>query len=150
MSDDPHHFRVTSFEASVQRIEARLIGCRLMNVVHREHDWIFHFENDVAISVHTSWRIVSEGRNQFGDCDDGQRFGLPAPIAGEQIALERLQNKSIRRLTIREDTGDLSISVDGAILEVIHISSGYEGWHLNAGSLEVIAQGGGQLAIWER
>ena len=150
MSGDAQYFRAASFAAIVQRIEARLVDCRLSNVVRREHDWVFSFDNDVTISVYTSWRIVSEGRNRLGDCDDGQQFGVPAPVAGEQAAAELLQNKSIRQLTIREDTGDLCISVDGAILEIIHISSGYEGWHLDAGSLEVIAQGGGQLAIWER
>ena len=130
-------------------IREQLIGKLFRAVQRRENDWVFTFSNNASVGVEASWRIIAEGRNQFGDGDHGHQFGLPAPIDGESLVHELLSGKAVRAIDIREDTGDLILTFDnGTKLEVVHISAGYEGWQLTTGTLNVVAQGGGQLAIW--
>ena len=84
----------------------------------------------------------------MGDCDHGQKFGLPEPVDGARQAETLLSGKKFLKVTIRDDSGDLAIHFDGdTTLEIINISSGYEGWNFTVEKLQVIALGGGELAI---
>jgi hypothetical protein len=96
---------------------------------------------------------VSDSRLAFGDCDHGQKFGLPAPVDGTAKSKQLLLQRAIQTAAVRDDTGDLIITFDGAVLlEVLNNSSGYEGWELHqpiyGRGFQVVAVGGGQLAIW--
>jgi hypothetical protein len=126
-----------------------LIGLHLTEVRRRDSDWSFAFGDSVSLTAECPWRILSDGRIAHADTDDGQKFGLPAPVDGEEKTLRLLRHATIQRITIRGDTGDLSIAFGtGKVLEIINNSSGYEGWHIASADFEVIAPGGGELAIF--
>jgi hypothetical protein len=126
----------------------RLKGRRLIGVDHREFDWAFGFAADAGISVNGPWRVLVEGSIRFASSDDGQKFGLPEPINGGKRTQDLLGQAIIKTVTLREGTGDLSIFFDNAaVLEIFNMSCGYESWHLVVSELEVIATGGGELAI---
>lgn len=132
-------------------LTTRFIGRHLTRVVRREHDWAFGFGDDPALGLRAScpWRILKEGRIAFTDSDDGQQFGLPAPLDGEEVVRRLVGQNSIERISIHPETGDLSIVFsEGTILEVLNMSSGYEGWEIGDAGISVIATGGGELAIY--
>lgn len=130
-------------------LTARLAGRQLTTVIRREYDWAFGF-GDSGLQASCPWRILFEKRIAFTDRDHGQKFGLPAPLDGEKEAQRFLAKKVIESVSIRPDTGDLSITFSGqTVLEVLNMSVGYEGWEIGAGGINVIATGGGELAIYE-
>jgi hypothetical protein len=120
-------------------------------VTRREYDWAFGFGDDQVsgLAVGCPWRILTEDRIAFTNGDDGHQFGLPAPLDGEEATRRLLGQRPIERVLIRSETGDLSIVFSGkAILEVFNMSSGYEGWQIGIPGMNVIATGGGELAIY--
>ena len=128
---------------------ACLVGRRLERVVKRENDWVFSFGDEVALIVGAPWRLIVDGRNEFGDCDHDQQFGLPTPVNGIAETGRFVTGKSVKAVSIRT-TGDLRLAFDDeAVREMIQTSCGYEAWELSAPKLKIVAQGGGQLAIWK-
>ncbi len=129
-----------------------LMGRRLVETKRREYDWAFRFGGTQTFShlrVSCPWRVLIEGRIAFTGGDDGHKFGLPAPLNGEEVTQRLLGQRVIDHLSIRPDTGDLSIFFSGqAILEVLNMSSGYEGWEIGVPGMNVIGVGGGELAIY--
>jgi hypothetical protein len=82
--------------------------------------------------------------------DDGQRFGLPAPINAADKCAKYLLGTTIQAIHLRDATADVSIDFAGDLgLEIIPTSSGYESWQLRDpfGST-FYAQGGGQICRW--
>lgn len=134
-------------------LTAHLVGRHLAEVKRREYDWNFGF-GDVAVSglsVECLWRIIVANRIAFASSDDGHKFGLATALNGEEVALNLLGAKIIERVSIRSDTGDISIFFSNdAVLEVLNMSSGYEGWNIGIPGLSVVATGGGELAITKR
>jgi hypothetical protein len=132
------------------RIEGLLVGHSLIEVERSEFDWLFRFANNVGLRVSCPWRIVVDGRIAYGDCNHAQQFGLPRPIDGAERSINLLRDKTIQGVVIRNDVGDLAIAFsDVTTMEVLNTSSGYEGWQLADGTgWNVVAMGGGQLAIW--
>jgi hypothetical protein len=129
-------------------LTSRLAGHRMTSVEQREFDWAFAFSTDVYLSAGCPWRVLVDDGIALTNSDDGQQFGFPEPIIGEEEVRRLLVEKHIQRIAIHSDTGDLSIFFDCCIiLEVLNMSCGYEGWHLSAGDTEVIALGGGKLAV---
>jgi Family of unknown function (DUF6188) len=132
------------------RLNSRLAEQSLVQTERREYDWVFHFADEVTLRVACPWRILCDGRIALGDCDHAQQFGLPEPVDGAKQSDRLLRGETIQHVTIREDSGDLTIKFRGQTsLEVLNTSSGYEGWELEDGAgLHVIATGGGELALW--
>lgn len=99
------------------------------------------------------WRIVAGGRIAFASEDDGQQFGLPAPLDGEVIANGLIGSRRVTGFRVDRETLDLSLRFEGAVrLDAFSNSCGYEGWHIHLspqdGDLSVIALGGGEVAIF--
>jgi hypothetical protein len=114
--------------------------------------WRADFDDQFMMAFRVPWRIVANGRVAFGDEDDGQQFGLPAPLNGEERAASELGGRIVEALQVDEETGDLRIEFDGNIrIDVFNQSSGYEGWDAyytaRGERWGVIAMGGGQLVI---
>lgn len=125
-----------------------MAGLLLTVVERRDFDWAFGFAGGVAISASCPWRILIDGRIALTVSDDRQKFGLPAPVDAQDQTLRLLSQKPIERVAVRPDTGDLSIIFpEDAALELLNMSSGYEGWQINMPGLNVIATGGGELAV---
>ena len=122
---------------------------RFVAVSHREHDWLFAFDGQANLVVGCLWRLVEGNRIRLTSLDDGQTFGLPAPVDATETINSRLENAVIVTVKIREGTLDLQLTFDtGHTLEIIPDSSGYEAWNLQGSDQQYIAVGGGDLAIF--
>ena len=92
------------------------------------------------------WRLLEHGQIRFTSCDDGHKFGLPAPVDAAYEINVRLANAEIVSVEVREGTLDLTLGFrTGHALEIIPDSSGYESWDLCTKSVRFIATGGGKL-----
>lgn len=128
------------------------LACR--KIVHHENGWYFDLGEHSGISADCPWRILDAGHIAHADEDDGQQFGLPKPVVGEERAFSLLAGKKITSVEVAPVSGDLKIYFGAGIaLEFFVNSSGYESWQASArnGShrVNLVAQGGGQISIWE-
>jgi Family of unknown function (DUF6188) len=114
--------------------------------------WSFGFVGGGSIRVDTFWRVVADGRVQATSDDHGQQFGLPQPIDSGHRAARTLSNATVRRASIINDTGDVVLDFEnGARLEILTTSTGYEGWSLLSPNRdEAIGLGGGDVALPKR
>ena len=87
-----------------------LAGLHLIDVRRREYDWAFEFAANVRLRVECPWRILVDGQIAFAGSDAGHKFGLPAPIDGEERTRRLLGQKTVQQILIRNDTGDLTIT----------------------------------------
>jgi hypothetical protein len=121
---------------------------QLIGVERREQDWFFDFASGMKLTAFGPWRILANGQIALASDDDGQKFGHPAAIVGESLALKLLGESRVHNVSVRDETSDLVIVFySGAVLVILNMSMGYEGWWVGMESLEIVAQGGGQLAI---
>ena len=114
------------------------------------HYWEFHLGKSTFFNVAAPWRIVTDGRIQVAGCDHRQQFGLPEKVDVEREGTVLLRGRRVVRVTLAQDTADVSVFFEGdRRLDVFNSSSGYEGWQLKGddGRL-IVAQGGGQIAEW--
>lgn len=95
----------------------------------RDCDWLFEFDCGLRLNVGTNWRIRNAVGILLTNSDDGQQFGLPAPIDAEATANKLLAGATVESISDESSTGDLVIHLsDGKIIDVITDSSGYESW----------------------
>ena len=127
-----------------------LVG-RQCSAVHREEfSWIFVFDAG-AVTTPMLWRLIESGRIRVTSEDHGHQFGLPAPVDARKEAESILLSRVIELATVRADTGDLILEFsDDLVLELLQTSGGYEAWHLiSPEGQNVVATGGGELALWK-
>lgn len=122
---------------------------RLQSAQHRDYDWVFSFDGEAALVVNCLWRLIEEDRIRFTSEDEGQQFGLPAPVDAGAELNHRLVNATVEAVVLRENTLDLELRFDtGHVLQLIPDSSGYEAWIAHDRDKQFIAVGGGELAIF--
>jgi hypothetical protein len=122
---------------------------RFESVIRREYDWVFRFDEEACLVVECLWRLLEGERIRFTSCDDGNKFGLPAPVDAALEVNQRIANAKVDLVQLRLGTLDLAVKFDsGHVLEVIPNSAGYEAWDLGCRSARFIATGGGELAIF--
>ena len=126
-----------------------LIGLRFQEVIRREFDWVFVFDDRTSLTVACLWRLIDDGRIARTCNDDGHKFGLPAPVnAIEEVNL-RLAGTAIESVEVIAGVLDLHIHFGTKYsVQVLPDSSGYEAWDLCGENRRFIAVGGGQLAIF--
>jgi hypothetical protein len=127
-----------------------MIGRHIAKVSFQEPvSWTFYFGEKGYINAECPWRILNQGRTTRGSDDHGQQYGLPAPIDAAAEAATLLSNLVIDGAQLRVGTSDILIDFSGNLrLEILPISSGYEGWQMmNPFGTEFFAQGGGQISI---
>jgi Family of unknown function (DUF6188) len=125
-----------------------LVQHRFQSITRRECDWVFVFNNGVSLVVNCLWRLVEGGRIRLISQDEGQQFGLPAPVDAVAEINRRLASTSIEAVELREGLLDLDLHFSsGHILQIIPDSSGYEAWELSGSARQFIAVGGGELVI---
>jgi hypothetical protein len=125
-----------------------MIGRRIAEVSFEEPvSWTFQFAYKCYINVACPWRILNRGRPARSSADHGQQYGLPAPIDAVAEATTLLSTVVIDAAQLRVGTSDILIDFSGNLrLEILPISSGYEGWQMmNPFGTEFFAQGGGQI-----
>ena len=128
---------------------AWLVGHRFQSLGRREHDWVAAFDKDASLVVACLWRLVEFGRIRFTSEDDGQKFGLPAPVNAAAEVNGSLAGAAVEGVELQQGLLDLELRFStGHALQIIPDSSGYEAWNLCSGNRQFIAVGGGELAIF--
>ena len=136
------------FDAATEFTDATR-GLRCTEVkLYAADSWSFDFEGRFSLIVQSPWRIVNDRGIALTNEDDGQKFGLPAPINGAIKAMELLSALRLRRVMLMEKTGDIVLEFESDTrLEVFNNSSGYEGWNCGLPSgRQAIGRGGGTIA----
>ncbi len=130
---------------------AWLIGHRFQSLTRREYDWVLALDNDTSIVIECLWRLIEAGRIRFTSEDEGQKFGLPAPVDAAAEVNHRLNGASVGAVELQEGILDLELQFStGHRFQIIPNSSGYEAWNLSRPNSLFIAVGGGELTIIER
>jgi hypothetical protein len=122
---------------------------RLLSVIRQEHQWVFEFECNSGVTVECLWRLLEDGRIRVTSEDDGQQFGLPAPVVAADEVSRRIVGSSVVSVALRDGTLDLELRFQTShVLQIVPTSSGYEAWNAGNGERQYIAVGGGELAIF--
>lgn len=128
-------------------VNSELQGRSLSSVERREFDWCFCFGEGRVLAASCPWRVLAEKGIAASSQDDGHQFGLPAPVNAEARVWEIVADKTIDSIAIT-DGADLSINFKGGVvLQFVNLSMGYEPWHMTLGKREMIAWGGGEIAL---
>ncbi len=128
---------------------AWLVGCRFQSLTRREYDWVVAFDEDASLVIACLWRLVEAGRIRSTSEDDGQQFGLPAPVDAAREINGRLLGAAVEAVELRKGLLDLELRFStGHLLQVIPDSSGYEAWNVCNGNRQFIAVGGGELTVF--
>jgi len=128
-----------------------MIGRTITSVgFHEPIYWSFQFGEEAHISVECPWRILKRGRTVRSSEDHKQQYGLPAPIDAAAEATKLLSAVKVTTAQLRIGTSDILVEFSEHLrLEIIPISSGYEGWQMtDPFRTEYFAQGGGQICVW--
>jgi hypothetical protein len=139
-------------EKAIELLETMVLRLPCTHVEKAGHLWQFRFgDGEATLNLECPWRLLLNGAIALGDDDDGQQFGLPAPLDGVKEAEKLLSASQVSLVEIREGCGDLSLTFqNGVRLEAFNGSSGYEGWTCSGKiGVTVVAQGGGNLSIWK-
>lgn len=123
-----------------------LIGTRLESVERLDYDWSLRFEAGPSLMFQSFWRLVSEAAIEVTSGDDGQLFGLKAPVNAAELLKAKIGEQHISDVRIDEATSDLTIHFgQGLRLEVISTSSGYEAWSLHVKEGQFIGRNGDRV-----
>ncbi len=126
------------------------VGHRFQLLTRREYDWVLDFDKDLSLVVACLWRLIETGRIRVTSQDEGQRFGLPAPVDAAAEVNRRLLDASVKVAKLRPGILDLELQFStGHVLQIIPDSSGYEAWNLSSGNKQFIAVGGGELVVFD-
>ena len=127
-----------------------LIGKELQAATDREYDWVFTFQDGINLTVECLWRLIEGKRIKLTSEDNGQQFGLPAPIVAIDELRKILIGAEIRSIELCEGTLDLVLKFgSGLSLEIIPTSSGHEAWNIGVNDKLYIAGGGGELSVFD-
>ena len=78
--------------------------------------------------------------------DDGQRFGLPAPVDAEALLRQHVENHRLISVEVNTASSDLRLRFDNELaLEILNLSSGYECWTLNSKDGSIMVGRNGQM-----
>ena len=109
-------------------------------------EWVFRFDDDVALQAIAPWRVVVDGRIVIGSCDEGHAFGLGDAIDARQQVRDAVGTSPVSRAWT-DGPGDLHVQFGEIVtLHVFNHSAGYEGWQwFGPGERHVVALGGGRV-----
>jgi hypothetical protein len=94
--------------------------------------------------------MIADGRLVLTSEDHGHPFGLPAPVDAHAQAEARLTGRRVTGVRVRPETADLLLEFEGGLLfEALANSSGYEPWAFRAPGIDLVALGGGGVAIFQ-
>ena len=128
---------------------SRVGGRTVLSLTRREHEWLLMLDGDTQIVVGCLWRLLEAGRVRLTSQDHGQRFGLPDPVDAAGEAALRIAGHRISRAEVSAGTLDLDLHLDsGVVFQIIPDSSGFEAWQVCGPMGQVIATGGGELAVF--
>ena len=120
-----------------------MVGRTITDVSFEEPvHWTFSFGEKGYIGVECPWRILKQGYTTLSSSD-----ATDPSVAATKL----LSAVVIDAAQLRVGTSDILIDFsEGLRLEILPISSVYEGWQMmDPFGTEFFAQGGGQICIWE-
>lgn len=128
---------------------AWLAGHCFQSLARREHDWIITLDTGTSVIVACLWRLTESGRIRCTSEDDGQQFGLPAPVDAAAEVNRHLTGAVITDVRLQQGLLDLELCFStGHVLQIIPDSAGYESWNVSGRNREYIAVGGGDLIVF--
>lgn len=89
-----------------------LIGCRFKNLERREHDWVLRFEGKALIVISCLWRLLDANHIRRTSSDEGQWFGLAAPVDAARDVNSLLQNAFVESVSLNSSTLDIEFGFD--------------------------------------
>jgi len=96
-----------------------------------EHSWALKF-SDCSITAECLFRVIVDGRIAVTNNDDGQKYGLPAPVDVSHELNVLLGQSNIVLSKLSDNGRDLSLVFsNGVQLQLIAEFSGYEAWNVN-------------------
>jgi len=123
-----------------------LVGTTLLSLEKRNYSWFFRFSNDVLLATESSWRFLNSERIVVTSEDHEHQFGLAAPVDAAASVLAGVAQAPVADATITHRTGDLVVDFgNGARLQYLQMSGGYESWRLYTFGTETICTGGGEI-----
>ncbi len=149
-ADEAH--RVTARQVRIRVVVMNqlgwLVGRQFHALSRREYDWVAVFDRDARIVIECLWRLVRSERIQVTSEDDGQQFGLSAPLDAAAEVNARIAEAVVKAVDVRQGMLDLTVHfTTGHSLQIIPNSSGYEAWNASNGNQRFIAGGGGELSL---
>lgn len=116
----------------------------------KSNSWYLKFDNDISFSLYTIWRLFKNDTVTLISNDHGQQFGLPKTVDLIAGLKSYLDNKILKEIQVEKNTGDLILNFDEKVKLVAYISSmGYESYEIFIDGKQFIAQGGGEIAIFQ-
>ena len=112
--------------------------------------WTFYFSDNVYVSAHGFWRLVTNNKITWVSFDNEQQFGLPKPINLIEELKQVLAEKRLTKIEVLKNTFDLTLTLtDGLKIEIYIASSGYESYDFSFNNKSYIGLGSGDIAIFE-
>jgi hypothetical protein len=137
-----------------ERLLEPWIGKKCAEIIRHEYSWQFSFPPAGGVNVSSLWRIILDNRVVLCSLDDGQRFGLTKHMDVAQSAWEIIFGKIVLSASVNENGGLVVRFENGATLQILINSGGYESWNAASWSDEIkrniVATGGGELAVFEQ
>ena len=133
-------------QKQIDQLAAAFSGRRLEAISKEDPSWLFVFGPQTSIRTSSAWRFGDAERTIVTSEDDGQWFGLPAPLDAAEWLLSRVRDLAVSSVSVPDATGDLLILFGDVFeLQFLQMSGGYEAWAAYAGASEIICYGGGKL-----
>ena len=83
--------------------------------------------------------------------DNGQQFGLPAPVVLIDELTTELTGKYLVEIKVMQDTADLVLTLtDNLQIQIFISSSGYESYNFSVNKTQYIGMGSGDIAIVDK
>jgi hypothetical protein len=132
--------------------QSQLIGKKVATVsVWPGASCVIGFGPDVNLQVECLWRLRKQGVLVLTSEDDGQLFGRQTPVDAMSELAEALVGQIVGDAQIVPGTADFVLRLGDLSFEAISNSSGFEAWQLTmAAGQMLVAQGGGNVAVWDR
>jgi hypothetical protein len=120
-------------ETNIPASLASLKGSKLVEVTVEGHVWWFRFDPAFTLNVECVWRVADGERIVVTGEDHSQMFGLPQPVDATERVRQTVGTNPVVDVALRSISSDLVITFsNGATLEAISNSSGYENWNFFA------------------
>jgi len=122
-----------------------LVGRQFAQVEKMDYTWFLRLDDGSVIATESTWRLVTDQGVTVTSEDDGQQFGLPAPLDVASAVEKELAGQTVSGFGLDSITGDLTIEFESKRLQILCLSSGYESWRLTHGTQDLICTGGGNI-----
>jgi len=111
--------------------------------------WYIVFADKIAFNVSVFWRLLSDKQIQLVSLDNGHQFGLPKPVDISQLLTEALTGKTLLEIKVKQNSGDLVLTLtDNFEFEIFISSTGYETYNFTLDKKNYIGMGSGEIAVF--